>query len=95
MNTEVEFISDEEAMKAITGFAQACYNQGVKDTCIGVAIGAGLALTGIIVKILHEEYKSRKSKRDLKNQLMNSANLLKKSPNRGSFLLFFHERRRQ
>lgn len=69
MNTEVEFISDEETMKAITGFAQACYNQGVKDTCIGVAIGAGLALTGIIVKILHEEYKSRKSKRDLKKSI--------------------------
>ena len=69
MNTEVEFISDEEAMKAITGFAQACYNQGVKDTFIGVAIGAGLALTGIIVKILHEEYKSWKSKRDLKKSI--------------------------
>lgn len=69
MNTEVEFISDEEAMKAITGFAQACYNQGGKDICIGVAIGAGLALTEIIVKILHEEYKSWKSKRDLKKSI--------------------------
>lgn len=69
MNNEVKNLEMEEAMKVLSDYAKACYNEGCKDTIIGVAIGAGLALTGYIAKAIYEEHKIRKSKKELKKSI--------------------------
>lgn len=69
MNNEIKELEMDEAMKVLSDYATACYNQGCKDTIIGVAIGASLALTGFIVKAIYEECKIRKSKKELKKSI--------------------------
>lgn len=69
MNNEVKTLEMDEAMNALSDYAMACYNQGCKDTIIGVAIGAGLALTGFVVKAIYEDHKIRKSKKELKKSI--------------------------
>lgn len=69
MNNETKNLEMDEAMKVLSDYAQACYNEGCKDTIIGVCIGAGLVFTGMVVKLIHEEYKIRKSKKELKKSI--------------------------
>ena len=36
-------VTEEEAMKALSEFANSCYNKGAKDVLIGVGIGAAFS----------------------------------------------------
>ena len=43
MSEEIKTTVTEEAMKALSEFANSCYNKGAKDALIGVGIGAAFS----------------------------------------------------
>lgn len=67
--SEHENLNDEEAMKALSDFANACYAKGCRDTLIRVAVGAGLAITGYACTTLYQIIKSRKEAKELKKSI--------------------------
>ena len=69
MDNELKKSEMDEAMKVLADYAKACYDEGCRDTIIGVAIGAGLALAGYIAVNILEEHKARKSKKELKKSI--------------------------
>lgn len=80
MNNEVKNLEMEEAMKVLSDYAKACYDEGCKDTLLGVALGAGLALAGFVAKAIYEEHKARKVKKELKKSINEFCDFTKKEP---------------
>ena len=72
MINENKKLEKDEAMKVLSDFAKDCYKEGCITTLIGVAIGAGLAIFGYACDAIHEQYKSRKHKKELKKSINKS-----------------------
>lgn len=50
---------NEEAMKALAEFANACCDKGCKDTLVGVVAGACLAIAGYAAMALYQGFKKQ------------------------------------
>lgn len=72
MINENKNLEKDEAMKLVSEFAKDCYMEGFITTLIGVAIGAGLAIAGYACDAIHERYKNRKHKKELKKSINKS-----------------------
>lgn len=69
MNENEMLKETEDAMKALSGFANACYDKGRRDTLISVAIGAGLVVAGYAATALYQIYKNHKVKKELRKSI--------------------------
>lgn len=72
MINENKKLEKDEAMKLVSEFAKDCYKAGCINTLLGVAIGAGLAIAGYACDAIHERYKNRKHKKELKKSINKS-----------------------
>lgn len=60
----------EDAMKALSDFAQNCYNEGVKDALIGASIGAVIGFAVCVgVELAIPWIESKREKRALKKEI--------------------------
>lgn len=64
-----EIMNNEEAIQALSRFANACYTRGRRDALIGVGVGAVLAFVGCVGGWLYAEWEEQ---RELKKSINNS-----------------------
>ena len=66
--SDIDKVTDKEAMEALQKFANACYREGLKDSAISVGIGVAFVLicggAGVVSFIIKEKIKDKKEKRN-------------------------------
>ena len=88
MSEEIkETLTEKEAMEAIGAFANMCYDKGVRDTLIGVVVGAvvsTLFMAGVeAIGVWKDRKKTEKQIKEFNEFIIKGG-----SPNKGSFFFF-------